>query len=301
MPAAVRPAAARAPARVGLLGNPGDVYEGRALALAIWDFSARVRIVPAERLTPEEGAEELLRAAVGRLPELPHTRFALQVHSDIPVQVGLAGSSAIVVAALKALCTAFGLDLDPADLAERALAAEVEDLGITAGPMDRAIQAYGGLVAMDFRLPRGPHSYRRLDPALLPPLFVAWNPAPGQASHVPHDEVRARWDAGDRQVHAAMDTFVRLTEEGVACLEAGDLDGFRSCMDANFDARARIWPTRPRDVELVEVGRAAGAAVKFAGSGGAVVGALGDESGRAAVEKAYAAAGFPCLQPRLAP
>jgi glucuronokinase len=286
---------------VGLLGNPGDVYQGRALALAIWDFSAQVRVVPSERLTFGERAEELLRAAVGRLPELPHTRFALQVRSDIPLQVGLAGSSAIVVAAMKALCTAFGLEIDPADLAERALAAEVEDLGITAGPMDRAIQAYGGLVAMDFRLPRGPHSYRRLDPALLPPLFVAWNPAPGQASTLPHDVVRARWEAGDPAVRAAMDTFVRLTDEGVACLEAGDRDGFRRCMDANFDARAGIWPTRPRDVELVEVGRKLGAAVKFAGSGGAVVGALRDESERSAVEKAYADAGFPCLRPRLAP
>ena len=62
-----------------------------------------------------------------------------------------------------------------------------------------------------------------------------------------------------------------------------------------------IWPTRARDVELVEVGRAAGAAVKYAGSGGAVVGALREEAQRAAVEAAYAEAGFSCLRPRLAP
>jgi glucuronokinase len=301
MPAALPHASAQAPARVGLLGNPGDVYEGRALALAFWDFRATVTLAPAQAFEASGPARDLLRAAVGRLPELPHTRFALTAHSDIPLQVGLAGSSAIVVAAMKACCAAFALELQPADLAERALAAEVEDLGITAGPMDRVIQAYGGLVAMDLRLPRGPRSYRRLDPACLPPLFVAWNPAPGQRSDVPHDTVRARWEAGDPAVHEAMACFARLAQEGVACLEAGDHDGFRRCMDANFDARARIWPTRPRDVELVEVGRAQGAAVKYAGSGGAVVGALRDAGQWPAVAKAYAEAGFPCLRPRLAP
>jgi glucuronokinase len=294
---------ARAPARAGLMGNPGDVYGGKAIAVALWNFSARVRIEPAAELAlpDDSGAAALLSAALGRLPEAPHRRLALALDSDVPRQVGLAGSSAIVVAALKALCSWFGIALHPAELAERALAAEAQDLGIVAGPMDRVIQAYGGLLHMDFAPPRGAHSYRRLDPSLLPPMFVAWDPLPGQMSGVPHADVRARWERGDPAVREAVAEFPRLVDEALACLECGDREGFLGCVDRNFDTRASIWPCRARDLEMVRVGRGCGAAVKFAGSGGAVVGFLRGESRRPDVENAYAEAGFRCLRPQLDP
>jgi glucuronokinase len=285
------------------MGNPGDVYDGKAIAIALWNFSARVQIAPAPQLAlPDDaGAAALLQAALGRLPEAPDQRLALEVQSDVPRQVGLAGSSAIVVAALQALCAWFEIRLHPAELAERALAAEVEDLGIVAGPMDRVIQAYGGLLHMDFARPRGAHSYRRMEASLLPPMFLAWDPAPGEMSGVPHAEVRQRWERGDSAVREAMATFPRLVDRAVACLECGDREGFMSCVDRNFDTRASIWPCRAGDVEMVRVGRACGAAVKFAGSGGAVVGFLRDEAERSAVEQAYAEAGFRCARPRLDP
>lgn len=40
----------RAYARVGLLGNPSDVYGGRALSFTIADFSATVRLCPSPEL-----------------------------------------------------------------------------------------------------------------------------------------------------------------------------------------------------------------------------------------------------------
>ena len=167
--------------------------------------------------------------------------------------------------------------------------------------MDRVIQAYGGLLHMDFAPPRGAHSYRRLDPALLPPMFVAWDPAPGEMSGVPHADVRRRWERGDPAVREAMATFPRLVDRALGCLECGDREGFLRCVDRNFDTRASIWPCRESDLQMVRVGRACGAAVKFAGSGGAVVGFLRDEAQRAAVEKAYAESGYCCARPRLEP
>lgn len=290
----LQPTRVRVHARAGLLGNPSDVYHGKALAVSLADWSAVVHLEPADRLRFDAAPEgrTLLEAALGRLPELPHRRLALSFESDIPRQVGLAGSSAIVVGALRALCQGFGIDLHPAELAERALAAEAEDLGIVAGPMDRVIQAYGGLMAMDFRGLRGPGAYRRLDPQLLPPLFVAWDPQPGEASGVAHAAVRARWERGDPAVREAMAIFQKLVDEGVACLERGDLDGFCHCVDRNFDTRAAIWPLRERDRELVRIGRGRGAAVKFCGSGGAVVGALRRAGDYPPVARAYADAGF---------
>ena len=66
------------------------------------------------------------------------------------------------------------------------LETETEELGITAGPQDRVIAVYGGVVVMDFsEEARARHGgrhgdYRPLPPELLPPLFVAWRRTPVQ-------------------------------------------------------------------------------------------------------------------------
>ena len=59
--------------------------------------------------------------------------------TSIPRGVGLGGSSAIVIAVLRALCALHGTELDPARMAELALAIETEDLAIAAGPQDRVV------------------------------------------------------------------------------------------------------------------------------------------------------------------
>lgn len=322
----------RAFARAGLLGNPSDVYEGKAIATSVGNFGARVVLEESDRFALAPGPAEalafpnlldawhhleavgcddglrLLRAALRRFagarPELrglsaedPRLRFRMAYESDVPRQVGLSGSSAIVVAALRALASWFAVDLDPFELSELALAAEVEELGITAGPMDRVIQAYEGVMAMDFRAPRSPERYRRLDPGTLPPLFVTWDPRPGRTSGAVHGDVRRRWLAGDPDVRAAMEVFPALVDEGLDCLARGDHAGFRACMDRNFDTRASIWKLTPRDLEMVDIGRRVGAAVKMCGSGGAVVGALASEAQFPGIEAAYARAGYTAVRP----
>lgn len=300
---AAPPLRVRTCARAGLLGNPSDVYGGKAIALAVDDFAAEIAVAPAPglRLDAEEGARRLVRAALARLPEAGEAPVRLSVRTDVPRQVGLAGSSAIVVGALRALCAWCGVRLHPAELAERALAAEAEELGIVAGPMDRVVQAYGGLVAMDCHAPRGPGSYRRLSPDLLPPLFLAWDPEPGEPSGSAHAEVRARFAAGDPAVRSALARLPRLVDEGLECLGRGDVVGFQRLVDLNFDIRAGIWPLRPRDREMVEIGRCEGAAVKFCGSGGAVLGVMRDPAEYPGLERAYRRAGLRILRPRVGP
>ena len=93
--------------------------------------------------------------------------FSLTYHTNITRQVGLAGSSAIIVSILKCLLQLYGIQIvssttdstpttpthpsmSHADLASLALSVEVMELGIHAGLMDRVSQVYEGLVAMDF-------------------------------------------------------------------------------------------------------------------------------------------------------
>ncbi|GIS60015.1 MAG: hypothetical protein CM1200mP2_22400 [Planctomycetaceae bacterium] len=76
--------------------------------------------------------------------------FAIRYTSNIPRQVGLAGSSAIIVATLRALMEFYGIEIPREVQPSLVLSVETGELGITAGLQDRVIQVYGGVVMMDF-------------------------------------------------------------------------------------------------------------------------------------------------------
>jgi glucuronokinase len=204
---------------------------------------------------------------------MPATGFGVSCSSRIPPEVGLAGSSAIVVATLRALSEAFALDLTPDEVALIALEAEVEELGIAAGPQDRVVQAYGGLVSMDFGDDAG-WRVERLDPALLPPLFVAWDRGSARHSGDYHGQLRRRHAQGDPEVTRCLERLAGLAQQARDAVLAGDEAGLARCVDDSFDARAAMGSLEPAHVRLVELARAAGASANYAGSGGAVVGTL---------------------------
>ena len=319
-------------ARAGLLGNPSDGYGGKAIGLCMADLSAQAFVEPAEGLrvlgdgnavAVFSGFEDLgkdfarggfehglglLKAALhrfgqahaGRLredPNDPRLQFSIRFETDIPLQVGLAGSSAIVIAALRALADWFGFSLAPAQLAQFALEAETEDLGIAAGPMDRIVQAFEGVVAMDLALPGDFSSHWALDPGSLPPLFVAWDPAGGKPSGLAHGVLRERWKAGDPEVMQAIESFRRLVDEGVEALARGDHTLFRDAMDRNFALRREIFPVAETDSKMVALAASHGASAKLCGSGGAVIGSPGDEGDFDSLQAAYSAAGYGFLRP----
>lgn len=288
-------------ARVGLVGNPSDGYGGRVIAMTVPDFAATARVELATRWSFSESGllAAIVQALRSRRPELVELPASLSFETTIPRQVGLAGSSAIVIATLRALATAQESTWDPIELARVALEVETEVLGWVAGPQDRVVQSIGGLVDMDFATPWRAQSYQQLDQSALPPLFLAWDRTTGQASHVAHSDVRDRWDAGDPQVVAVMGRFAKL---GSYARQA--LDGARAAevwpglLNEAFALRSQIWPITDTDRSLVGVGESLGAGVGFAGSGGSVVGAVVDPGHMAALARAYGSigAGFVVLK-----
>ncbi|MCH2105517.1 MAG: hypothetical protein MK291_02615 [Planctomycetes bacterium] len=305
---------AHAHPRLGILGNPSDGYGGRVLSLTFSEFRAQVELSDSGPQASElfeqldagalAGIDALTTAAArafDRTHPLPSTtRLCFSAETNVPRQAGLAGSSAIVTAALRALSTARGVRLSPMELARLAWDAETRELGIEAGPQDRVAQAHGGLLDMDFSKPWGDDSFRHLDPALLPPMLVAWDPSPGSPSGDVHDEVRARYEGGDAEVRQAMERFPQIATEGVQALESGDRSRFLLCMNANFDLRAEIWSLSERDLELIAIGREVGCATKFPGSGGAILCAAPDAEHLARAEEAYASRGLPTIRPSAA-
>lgn len=324
------------PARAGLLGNPSDGYGGACIAMAVRNFHATVRCRPADRIrfVPASrdrrefpGLEELadridrfgyyggirlLMAAVRRFHrfcltegiELPDRGFSLSYATDIPDRVGLAGSSAIVTGVVRCLMAHFRVEIDDLDLPTLILQAETEELGISAGLMDRVIQVWGGLVHMELGrdlVERGGHGrYACLDPDALPPLFLAWHSELAEGSEVTHDDLRRRFEHGDPEVLETMEELSELTGEGRRLLEAGRGGELGRLMDQNFDLRARVCEVGEGNRRLVETGRRLGAHPKFAGSGGAVIAAYdGDPERLERLRAAYSAIGAKLVVPKI--
>jgi len=277
-------ARARALARTGLVGHPSDGYGGATLSVTLANFAAEVDVELADELDiapagdhqwPEGGAP-LIRAALARFERecgpLPGP-VRIRYRSAIPREVGLGGSSAIVIATLRALAQLASTTIEIDELPALALAVETEELGIAAGLQDRVVQAYGGLVFMDFE--RG--AYEPLQASMLPPLFVAWHEAAGGSSGAAHAAVSDRFAAGDPVATAAMTTLARLAHDARAALQAGDGAAFAAALDAGYDVRAGLFELDARHTAMVDCARELGLSATYTGSGGAIAGIASDQ------------------------
>jgi glucuronokinase len=277
----MRRAAAEAFSRAGLVGHPSDAYHGATLACSVKDFGVQAEVVEAVRAAAPE--EPLIAATVRRfLREHPHCddRFAVRATTTIPREVGLAGSSAIVCAVLRALGAYHGVEFAREKLPSLVLAVETEELGIVAGLQDRVAQVYEGLVFMDldaqFMAQHGHGRYEPLDPALLPPLFLAWRADAAEESTRVHTDLRARFDAGDPISVDGMRELRALAFAARDALVVGDRSAFCAALDGGFDVRARMCALDPRHTVMIDAARALGLPVTYTGSGGAVVGVCED-------------------------
>lgn len=302
---------AEVPARAALVGNPSDGFGGATIALAlpalramvaaeaasgvaITGPDARIGFADAAELVaaaragayPPGGPLALAMAAAKRLFERAQNRgvtleglgFRLDVSdSTIPAQVGLAGSSAIVVGVLRALGTVIGDELSDAELPRFALACETEELGVAAGLQDRVVQTHGGLVFMDFD-PTHPEGgrYEWLDPTGLPKLLVAWlDEAAAHSGHA-HQTVAERHARGDLEVVETMAEIASLAHAARRALAEGDHAALGALMSRNFDLRRRIYSLDPRHTALIECARDHGLHANYTGSGGAIVAVADD-------------------------
>lgn len=323
-------------ARAGFLGNPSDGYFGKTLSFSFSEFrvelalteSPRLRFVPGEvddatfdspaqlvrdlRLYGYYGGIRLLKAVTKKFCEycakrgieIPARNFTAEYKIDIPRLVGLSGSSAICTAMLKALCIFYGVEIPPEIAATVCLEAERDELRINCGFQDRVIQMYDGVVFMDFEKSfveaHGHGRYERIDPSLMPPLYVSYDAARAEESGEAHKEVKRLFEAKNSDVTAAMSEFADIAQRGRDAIQAGRLGEVAALVDANFDLRDRIFHVSEENRRMVMAARSAGASAKFAGSGGAIVGTYAGEEQYAALEKALAAIGCRTFRPTIA-
>ena len=303
----------RAFARAGLLGNPSDGYFGKTISISVRNFGARVSLYQSPELKIEMqeqdsnvfrniydlvdsvslmgyyGGTRLIKAAIKKFCEycsdndikLSYKNFTIRYHSSIPRQVGLAGSSAIITATMRALMEFYDVKIPLPMLPSIVLAAENEELGINAGLQDRVIQAYEGCVFMNFDkkiLDEKKHGlYERIDPNLLPNLYIAYKTDLGKVSGKVLNDIRTRYDNGDKFVIDNLHRIAEVAEEGKAAIKKRDYKKLNQLIDENFDLRAKIMNINKSNMDLVQTARKCGASAKFTGSGGSIIGIYKDD------------------------
>jgi len=327
----------RAYARVGLCGNPSDGYYGKTIAFTIRDFwaeavlyeSPEVELRPARQdhsvfpdldsllenieRTGYYGGIRLMKAAVKTFTnyckrhgiKLPDRNFTLRYQTNIPRQVGLGGSSAIITAAMRALMSFYGVNIPDHVLPNVVLDAETKELQLTAGLQDRVVQAYEGLIYMDFDKKfmekHGYGRYERLDTGLLSPVYMAYRTELGKESDSAHIKTRGRYERGEEEVVKTMDEVAALAEEARKALIDGDSDELHRLLDRNFDLRAKMFPISKGDQDMIERARSAGASAKFTGSGGAIVGTYGTDEVLNSLKSSMEEGGYEFLLPSVLP
>ncbi len=313
---------ASAPARANLIGNPSDLYAGAVLGCSV-PLRARVELEPAdglelvagsahhrvrgpEDLTLRGDAFDVVRAVLADLDALPRVRIAYE--SDIPFGSGLAGSTALLVALLRALLAWSGVESGGHALAERARRVEQELLGIACGWVDHYLCTFGGLHFVDFHAKVSgdsePARVEALPPSRQPLPFVLAFTGVSHHSGTVHAPIRERWRRGEPEVLAAYRRVTRIAHEARRAFAAADWDAFGVLMNENHAIQRGLGGSGPANERLIEAALEAGApGAKLAGAGdGGTIVALWPAAETAPLDFALRAAGAAALyRPEPAP
>ena len=213
--------------RAAVIGNPSDGYFGKTIAFVFSNFEATATIKESDQLILGIGDEQLTyrnlpdlissvikkglnekfkliqasliglkRYAPRHHLRIPHIQLAISIDSTIPLQQGLAGSSAIIIATLKGILKFYDLQMESHWLADIALKIETEILGIEGGLQDRVAQVYERPMFMDFDQDlleeQGYGNYVPISKDQLPTFYIAYRHDTGN----PLDLIKANVSLG---------------------------------------------------------------------------------------------------------
>lgn len=303
----------RAYARAGLLGNPSDGYFGKTISLIIKNFGAHISLYESPELIIEEleqdqnvfknihdlvdriklhgyyGADRLIKASIKAFYDycstnkiqIKNKNFSVRYNSSIPRQVGLAGSSAIITATMKALLKFYNVEIQKEVLPSIILSVETKELGINAGLQDRVIQVYEGLVYMDFEekytKTNNHGKYQSLSLDRMPNFYLAYKDTLGKVSGVVLNDIFSRFRRGEKLVIDTLNEIADCAFEGKKAIEENNREYLAELINRNFDLRCKIMNISDENMEMVETARKCGASAKFSGSGGSIIGTFKDD------------------------
>ncbi|MDD2480124.1 MAG: hypothetical protein PHS31_09565 [Victivallaceae bacterium] len=323
--------------RAALIGNPSDGYFGKTIAFVFRNYCAEVELYesPELELIPTArdqtvfsgiehlasdvslygyyGGMRLMVATVKKFNDycklsaiaLDGRNFTIRYKTNIPNRLGLAGSSAIITATMRALIRFYGIKIPPQSLANLILAVEKDELGIQAGLQDRVAQAYNRPIFMDFnRDYMNANGFGIYTPIEIPAelnLYVAYRTDLAEGSEILHSRLREDYENGVPEVLSAIREWCELTEAVKEYLESRQYQYLPSYVNRNFDLRCEVCARSisPKNKNMVDIARKAGASAKFTGSGGAIIGTYEDEKMFEKIKKALKSFSVEVIKPEI--
>jgi galactokinase/mevalonate kinase-like predicted kinase len=289
---------ASAPGRCGLLGNPTDMYGGTVLSCSTRerarctlssDVDDTVITVSGQTQTIETLSDlnfretdylNVARAVLSALEVTPGDTPPFHLHADteIPMQAGLAGSTAILATITGCVLAHLELRLNPYEIAELIRKIEYDLLGIVCGFQDHYMTVFGGLNYMDFRDKESAQSSEAAMPfATVEPLERYVSGLPLLLAHTGvrhhsgtvHKSIRERWLEGEDAVVSGYQEIARLTRAGKRALLSCDWPEFADLMNRNHAIQRDLGGSGESNERLIAAALAGGAeGAKLAGAGG---------------------------------
>lgn len=281
-----------APGRGGIVGNPSDMYGGSMLSCAT-KARAECSISPAGALMVSVGGEfaviakpddlalrgdrlDIARAALNAIEIDPgRDRFHLEASTSIPMQAGLAGSTALVCAIVAALQASSGSVQHAHRLVETVRDVELNRLGVLCGFQDATMSVFGGLRFIDVRnreaLLQGPDEPYVVAERLHTPdfPFVVAHTGVRHHSGTVHKSLRDRWLEGEKAVVSGYSRIQRIAQMGKRALLDGEWDRLAELMNENHAIQRDLGGSGESNERLIHAALDAGAlAAKLAGAGG---------------------------------
>jgi len=309
--------ASSAPTRIDLAGGTIDIWplylfhDGATTLNAAISLRAHVRIEPADSgLTLRSiDTNREMRAThwnelsdTSSLPLLAllakHYRLenaVLTTRGEAPAGAGIAGSSALTIAACGALARFTGASSDAEDLLRVAMNVECQTIHVPTGVQDYRPALYGGIAAIELGVGGIGRVALDVDPlALEQRIVVAYTGEPRNSGTNNWDITKRHLD-GDRDI---FDCFERIRDTAVRmrhALEQENWDEVGQQIAIEWDNRKRLAPgvTTPAIDDLLQRAAAAGAtAGKVCGAGGGgCLFCYGPPAARRAISEALTAGG----------
>jgi D-glycero-alpha-D-manno-heptose-7-phosphate kinase len=272
------------------------------------DGAVVLRSLDTDRVVRAKNWSDLARAGDLSLLALLARHYRLEnatltTRGESPAGAGIAGSSALTIAACGALARWTHSPTDAEHLLQVAMNVECQTIRVPTGVQDYRPALYGGIAAIELGVTGVSRTAIDVDPRELEQRVVlAYTGAP-RHSGTNNWEITKRHTDGDPHV---FDCFERIRDTAVAmrtALERGDWDEVGRQIAIEWDNRKRLAPgvTTPTIDDLVARAKAAGAtAAKVCGAGGGgCLFTYGPPGARAAIADALEAGGARVLPYRI--
>lgn len=317
------PIAASAPTRIDLAGGTIDIWPLYLFHDGASTLNAAISLrAHAEVEARNDGIVELVSTDIQRTARAGHwSRFSpfdglsllallarhyrlenatLTTRGESPAGAGIAGSSALTIAACGALARWTGTTAEADDLLQVAMNVECQAIRVPTGVQDYRPALYGGVAAIELRV----DGIRRVGldvdrRELERRIVLAYTGAP-RNSGTNNWEITKRHLDGDKKI---FDCFERIRDTAATmriALERQDWDEVGRQIAIEWDNRKRLSPgvTTPTIETLVARASAAGAtAAKVCGAGGGgCLFCYGPPSARQSIANALAQGGAQLLE-----